>query len=563
MTNLSYCYSFGDNTDGQCGHKVKKTKEKNIINKPLLIQNQDFVIDLVVPLENKTLFVNKRGSIIKIGKNGKRVFNMGEERIVSCSHGKKHCLFLMFSGNIYGYGSNSEGQMGVLAPQYFPKVTELKIFYQMDVEVIQVACSMYTSFFLCKNGELYACGGNEKGEVGMNSRAKKQITPFQLPLNHVRKVFTGSSANYAFAITADYKLYRWGNVPTEIITRFNFESGHPFNGGFSLKPVPYTIKLLDKIRTIACNPQEYKILYKNGYYFSSMNTTKNHKKVVKWITASSHNFLYLYKDNEIKCGNILKLDLIKPMHSLRVVAGPASYFIHTWRRLSVLATDFLQLFNKKIFTDCELNGIKCHKALLEIRTGASFDIFPEILKNYSKEETMELLHWVYSDFTSNFDLVEGIIKKLQSKEVPSIHTLNHDLFRLLNSPKTSDFVLIVDQVEIPIHRFVLCARSELFHTTFKFENKGNKVFDFSGKSLDSIKILIRYFYTEKLIFDDEKLDSVYPELEDAMDYYHINQTSNYLYQLEMEKQRITIIREEKEKKLQLEIEKVKKFSSQN
>ncbi|KAJ3426215.1 btk-binding protein-related [Anaeramoeba flamelloides] len=563
MKSVYYCYSFGNNSYGQCGYKKVKHTEGRYNSSDFeahLLVDLDYEIDHVIALKTQTMIVTKKGSIIKIGKNGKKVFQMGEEKVVSASGGKGHCLFLMLSGNLYGYGSNSFGQLGSFRPQYLPQVGKINTFNQMSLEIIKVVCSRSASFFLCKNGDLYACGSNKYGEIGMRSNSAKQVTPIKVHIKYVRDVFSGPTSNYVIALTVDNKLYIWGDTSNLFFdTRGeNFVSYQSF-------PLLYNFRVSNTIKTIACGKREFNVLFENGKYSNSNGMGNKHTTVVKWISASKNDFFYLLQDNEVqvKMGLKAKLPLVKPMHNIRIVAGHSTFFVYTYNQLSVLAIDLLQLFQKKIMTDCELNGIKCHKALLEIRIGASFGNFPEILKNYSKEETSEFLSWVYSDYTSNFDLVEKIINKLQSSQKININPLSHDLLKLLKSPKTSDFALIVDNVEIPIHRFVLCARSELFHKTFKLHNSKKKVPDFSGKSLESIKILIHYFYTEKLILNEKKFDIIYPELEDAMEYYHINKVSDYLHQLEMERQRIELIKKENGEKIQEKIEKEKILQKPN
>ncbi|KAJ6250059.1 hypothetical protein M0813_16431 [Anaeramoeba flamelloides] len=68
-----------------------------------------------------------------------------------------------------------------------------------------------------------------------------------------------------------------------------------------------------------------------------------------------------------------------------------------------------------------------------------------------------------------------------------------------------------------------------------FENiteESKSVKDYSGKSIESIEILIKYFYTEKieLTADHDPL-LIIEELEDSIEYYQLNENSNILSQL--------------------------------
>ncbi|KAJ3447904.1 btk-binding protein-related [Anaeramoeba flamelloides] len=84
-----------------------------------------------------------------------------------------------------------------------------------------------------------------------------------------------------------------------------------------------------------------------------------------------------------------------------------------------------------------------------------------------------------------------------------------------------------DFEEIPVHKFILIARSGLFREMFKTLNRNeedNSVVDFSIKTLESLEIFFKYLYTNtiELTADDDPQLTV-EELEDAYKYYHLTE----------------------------------------
>ncbi|KAJ3426006.1 btk-binding protein-related [Anaeramoeba flamelloides] len=65
----------------------------------------------------------------------------------------------------------------------------------------------------------------------------------------------------------------------------------------------------------------------------------------------------------------------------------------------------------------------------------------------------------------------------------------------------------VNYEEIPVHKFILLARSGLFRAMFDYVNEKdntNKVQDYTNKSIESLKILIKYLYTNSIELTTEQ-----------------------------------------------------------
>ncbi|KAJ3425990.1 kelch-like protein [Anaeramoeba flamelloides] len=89
----------------------------------------------------------------------------------------------------------------------------------------------------------------------------------------------------------------------------------------------------------------------------------------------------------------------------------------------------------------------------------------------------------------------------------------------------------VNYEEIPVHKFILLARSGLFMEMFDNVNEKdnlNKVQDYSNKSIESLEILIKYFYTNSIeMTADQDPKLIVDELSDAVEYYQLNAQWNF------------------------------------
>ncbi|KAJ5075931.1 hypothetical protein M0811_06793 [Anaeramoeba ignava] len=66
-----------------------------------------------------------------------------------------------------------------------------------------------------------------------------------------------------------------------------------------------------------------------------------------------------------------------------------------------------------------------------------------------------------------------------------------DLSKLYKKNETKDFTIIVeDEKEIKVHKLILLLRSELFKGMISKVGKSHQVYDYSGKSFETINQLI-------------------------------------------------------------------------
>ena len=90
---------------------------------------------------------------------------------ISC--GTYHSLFLTDNGSVYGCGYNAQGQLGLGSGYYShdKHITPEKITYFSiaDITITKISAGKHFSLFLQDNGRVYSCGDNEYGQLGLNN----------------------------------------------------------------------------------------------------------------------------------------------------------------------------------------------------------------------------------------------------------------------------------------------------------------------------------------------------------------------------------------------------------
>ncbi|KAJ6236973.1 speckle-type poz protein [Anaeramoeba flamelloides] len=217
--------------------------------------------------------------------------------------------------------------------------------------------------------------------------------------------------------------------------------------------------------------------------------------------------------------------------------------------------------NPKKFCDCEIgtlgNQIPVHKNLIECRTKLTIDQIQNKLfgeeKPINKEQTLSFLKWIYSDEISDLEKLEQSFNLLELTYPPSVdNTLEKDIAQLYKDDDSKDFKILVNiedeeednedeenkkenYEEIPVHKFILYTRSGLFRAMFDYVNEKentNKIQDYTNKSIESLKILIKYFYTNSIeLTTDQDPKLIVDELSDAVEYYQLNDQCNFELEL--------------------------------
>ncbi|KAJ6232225.1 hypothetical protein M0813_05146 [Anaeramoeba flamelloides] len=477
----------------------------------------------------------------------------------------------------------------------FEEIRPVKFFEEKKLFVNSLAMGFGSSYYICNGDQLYASGLNSYGELGIGKDSYSEAMPVYIQ-DKVSKIFSGVFAmNFFFITSQPDLLYACGRNDFEQLGIGHADSQispavvKNFKGSEILtvrSAVDHTILITKKGQTFSCGNK-----VSNGHdskksIFTLIPQLKEKKAVQlatgfnRTLVLTAENELYgwgfdcdLCPTDEYKNENnnkkkypakinlpVFFTNYLGTKYMIRIASGTNVSFLYLDFNNS-LSQELRLLFESKKFCDCEIgtlgSKIPVHKALVECRTKLTIDQIQNKLfgeeKSINKEQTLSFLKWIYYDEISDMEKLEQTFNLLKLTFRPSVdNTLEKDIAQLYKDNDSKDFKILVgiddddleenedmdkegNYEEVPVHKFILLARSGLFRTMFRNVNeKGNtnKVRDYTHKSIESLEILIKYFYTNSIeLTADEDPELIVDELSDAVEYYQLNDQCNLVNEL--------------------------------
>lgn len=187
-----------------------------------------------------TMFISDKGDIYGLGNNEQ--YQLGRKtsdrlkltnllpHLVSIPHqkdknrkcksiycGTYHCICILENNNVYGWGQNTSGQLGI--GDYENRSTpSLITFYNNERDgnnkkiAKEFGCGMHFTICLCEDGNVYSCGATSYGKLGIGELRQDEIsksTPTLIPsLSNIANIAAGSE--HSLAINNNGELYSWG-----------------------------------------------------------------------------------------------------------------------------------------------------------------------------------------------------------------------------------------------------------------------------------------------------------------------------------------------------------------
>lgn len=163
--------------------------------------------------ENCIIMIRKTGSVICYGpeliKKNRRVKSCvglksrllfrGKEKFEKIRCGADHA-FLMTEKNVYGFGNNLYGQLGIGHKNQVARLEELKL-----KNVKEISAGSTHSLFLDRDGNMFGCGSNENGQLGLE--CKEQLKP-EMVMKNVKMISSNTASSMA---VKDDGVYTWGD----------------------------------------------------------------------------------------------------------------------------------------------------------------------------------------------------------------------------------------------------------------------------------------------------------------------------------------------------------------
>ncbi len=171
VTSTGQLYAFGANEEGQLGNAVNNSK--------------------FVPNPTPTLVP------IPAASGG----------VVQVAAGYNHSLALTSSGQLYAFGNNVAGELGIGSAGEGPNPTPALVTVPgASGPIVQVAAGTGYSLAITASGQLFAWGANDFGDLGIPATTKKTPTPTLVSFpfgTTIDTVAAGPRGSHTLAVTAE------------------------------------------------------------------------------------------------------------------------------------------------------------------------------------------------------------------------------------------------------------------------------------------------------------------------------------------------------------------------
>ncbi|XP_076467036.1 X-linked retinitis pigmentosa GTPase regulator-like isoform X2 [Babylonia areolata] len=299
-------FMFGPNDYGQLGIGPPK-----IANRPTCIKSlKHEKSKLVACGRSHTIIATESGNIYTFGANGEG--QLGVEGVADSNMPKHldtlpvtpwkmlaagcdHSMALTDDGRVFVWGGSSEGQLGLGEDE-----SEVPVPKELDVgqPVTCIACGYYHSALVTENGDLYTFGESEGGKLGLGDDTDECKTPQHVMAisDKVKSVSCGGA--HTVAVTEKGEVYAFGGGP---------------NGQLGLgvsvleSESPSLLKLPFKVSQVACGENFTAVISEKGQLYTFGDG--RHGKLALGQESFSNQFsrcrvdrFHKFNVNQVACG---------------------------------------------------------------------------------------------------------------------------------------------------------------------------------------------------------------------------------------------------------------------
>ncbi|XP_012226239.2 RCC1 and BTB domain-containing protein 1-like [Linepithema humile] len=285
LTEEGKVYSWGDNKFNTLGYDTSRLPPDTFDE--MVNINNSWSITVNYPLE---------------------VTALSGERVVDIKCGYYHVLVLTDDKKVYSWGRNNRGQVGHAVVETVPIPTEVIIEDEWGKKDIQsISCGLVFNMAVTCDGELYGWGENTYGQLGLGiNGAMIHLKPMKIMIDvPIAKVECGT--DHTLALSREGLLYVWGKND-----HGQLGIGNCVN--YVFYPIPIDTREMGKItniaarfdcsRSLAINKDEriyFWGAYKGKHYLNPSDVNLNNIEVA---FIGSRSFMKIY----CPCTNLIKLE---------------------------------------------------------------------------------------------------------------------------------------------------------------------------------------------------------------------------------------------------------------
>eukprot|EP00698_Gefionella_okellyi_P026193 TRINITY_DN9897_c0_g1_i1.p1 TRINITY_DN9897_c0_g1~~TRINITY_DN9897_c0_g1_i1.p1 ORF type:complete len:934 (-),score=180.99 TRINITY_DN9897_c0_g1_i1:49-2850(-) len=138
----------------------------------------------------------------------KQVQSVKDNVVLQVACGAEHLLALVNPGEIWCWGSNELGQIGLTT--HVATATPMRL-QSLGVNVASIACGQFHSLVIMKNGDMFSFGANGKGQLGLGDTATHRGPQPLLSLKGVGVRQAACGAEHSLICADTGAVFSWGS----------------------------------------------------------------------------------------------------------------------------------------------------------------------------------------------------------------------------------------------------------------------------------------------------------------------------------------------------------------
>ena len=267
ITNSGRLYTFGNNDWGQLGHGNSKTYTKPNVVKTLKGNRVKAVAcgrSHTLVISESGVFSFGAGADSQLGHGDNKDYNVPkkieafcDKNIKQISCGAEHSAAVTENGELFVWGSGSEGQLGLGVVE-----CERPSLLKFRSKVTFVACGYYHTAVITELGKLYTFGDDESGKLGLeDNQCQDTEQPQEVKTLNEPVVSVACGGNHTAVLTKRGSLFTFGSG-------MHGQLGH--GPSFQDMSLPKLVSTLQGkfLTTVSCGESHTAVLTKNGEMYT-------------------------------------------------------------------------------------------------------------------------------------------------------------------------------------------------------------------------------------------------------------------------------------------------------
>ncbi|KAJ5070304.1 claret isoform a [Anaeramoeba ignava] len=505
-----------------------------------------------------------------------------EENIQKVTVGFHNEAILTIEGNVFAKGEDINPNN----PNEFINISSL--IEDTNDRIIQDIVSGYSSIYLLtSNQNVYGIGSNYYGQLGFNSKTLNKTEKPILMMKNVSKIFSGNSSYHAFLLNSNQELFGCGDNSDGQLGLGELRQEWKIDKLTKIQNISkgeiidiqcgncHSIMLIEnenenenpKRKLYSCGYYKFNGLGKNRgtYEFTEIKSSlfENDDNILDFSCGFNHTLILTSKENLISFGNnfygqlgneneqhqlipiqieLPKLKFNENISNYHISCGFNNSFIYySPLSFSNLEEDLIKLFRRKEFCNISFkteNGeiISAHKLILKYRLNQNQnqnEKLQEIISKKSIKESNQIFEMIYSNNSKINPILYFEIKEIINSNEKIEETIKRIYLNENENENEKDFIIERKEKQYKFPKLILIMRSELYRGMFLSvtEDTSNKVTDYSELNNKSFQIFEYWIYSNQIKDGIEITQEIIDEIQIGIDYFQLNQTNPNLFDL--------------------------------